>query len=434
MRYLGLMCAVLAGLSVGACKDKAQSRSQRQSASLQTAGKTPPGGAGVTDRVQKVVSFPKLQAAAVLRNTLNATVDRKESLATLPFYKLSLDIDYDLFTYAGRSSLSYINQEKDRLNELVFLVYPNSEELGEKGTQNLAIKEISVNAKKAAFTLDSSVLRIPLATPLEPGESVVVDMAFKGLIYRLETGSDDLKKLAMEQLVQMIMGDGAKKGGYGVFSVAKGIVSLGLWYPILAAYDKDGWDLEPGSAVGDVSYFDVANYDVSVTAPDDVVVVTTGAEMGRTVRDNRRQTQFSAGAVREFTIQMSRDYRSVSAVVDGVKVSSWYLAKHANSGRDILKYAKQALKLFNTEFGPYPYTELDVVEAPLVGGAGGVEFPGLVTVASMFYADDVAGPDADPIRQAMAENPFMKDTLEFVVAHEVAHEWWNAVVGSDSKT
>jgi len=27
----------------------------------------------------------------------------------------------------------------------------------------------------------------------------------------------------------------------------------------------------------------------------------------------------------------------------------------------------------------------------------------------------------------------MRDTLEFVVAHEVAHQWWNAVVGSDSK-
>jgi aminopeptidase N len=33
----------------------------------------------------------------------------------------------------------------------------------------------------------------------------------------------------------------------------------------------------------------------------------------------------------------------------------------------------------------------------------------------------------------MAGNPALDQLLEFVTAHEVAHQWWNAVVGSNSK-
>src|SRR5262249_36951873 len=60
------------------------------------------------------------------------------------------------------------------------------------------------------------------------------------------------------------------------------------------------------------------------------------------------------------------------------------------------------------------------------------EFPGLVTVSSMLYKDPDASSD-DLLAQMMANNPAFEQILEFVVAHEVAHQWWNAVVGSNSK-
>lgn len=85
----------------------------------------------------------------------------------------------------------------------------------------------------------------------------------------------------------MVMGDGVKKGGYGVFSVVKGIVSLGFWYLVLVVYDDCGWDFEFGFLFGDVSYFDVVNYDVCVSVFDDVVVVSMGIEIGCAVENNR---------------------------------------------------------------------------------------------------------------------------------------------------
>jgi len=51
-----------------------------------------------------------------------------------------------------------------------------------------------------------------------------------------------------------------------------------------------------------------------------------------------------------------------------------------------------------------------VVEAPIVGG--GMEYPGLVMLDEQQYAHS-------------------GEYLEFLVAHEVAHQWWYSVVGND---
>jgi hypothetical protein len=92
--------------------------------------------------------------------------------------------------------------------------------------------------------------------------------------------------------------------------------------------------------------------------------------------------------------------------------------------------------VFEQRFGPYPYRDLDVVEASLVGGAGGVEFSGLVTVASMLYRPidgdlgmltsllGSGGPSASDLVGSL---------LEFTTAHEVAHQYWHGLVGSDSR-
>ena len=76
-----------------------------------------------------------------------------------------------------------------------------------------------------------------------------------------------------------------------------------------------------------------------------------------------------------------------------------------------------------------------------MGGAGGVEFSGLVTVASMFYhppqMSGVMGGVAnllgvgDAITQQMGA--MLPAMLEFVTAHEVAHQYWHGLVGSDSR-
>jgi aminopeptidase N len=104
--------------------------------------------------------------------------------------------------------------------------------------------------------------------------------------------------------------------------------------------------------------------------------------------------------------------QKVSETVNGVTINSYYEPSDAAGGKRALQFAVDALRVFQARFGAYPYTEFDVVETPV--SALGIEYPGIIVIAQSLYKD-----------------PREAETLEFVVVHEVAHQWWYALVGND---
>ncbi|MEE2757283.1 MAG: M1 family metallopeptidase [Myxococcota bacterium] len=346
-------------------------------------------------------------------------------------YEIDVKIDFDFFTFEGQQNVKFKNRAGTPLNELYFFLYPNTKELTGGSGRNIVVSNVRVaGASVAVEGTHTPLLKINLDRPLQPDEVCHVELDFKGILYRQQPNASDMKKLAMEQLLQLVTGRTGHSGGYGVFSVGEGIVSMALWHPVLAAHDERGWDVDPGTDIGDRSYFDVANYSVTVDVPKQIRMATTGVQQLNKTRGTKRH--FVAAAVREFAMQLSENYESASTDVAGVRVNSWFLKKNRDVGLSVLKQAADALRVFERDFGPYPYRELDVAQSPLTGGAGGVEFPGLVTVAHMFYSDQIGGLSTGSGSMGKA-NQFLADTREFVVAHEVAHQWWNAIVGSDSK-
>jgi hypothetical protein len=210
---------------------------------------------------------------------------------------------------------------------------------------------------------------------------------------------------------------------YTLLGASEGILSLPLSYPMPAIRDDyvpGGWHLELGEAHGDAAFGETALYDVTVTVPEGYVAVTTGSlvavedststleatENGRPWKDWR----FVAGPVREFALFVSDQYRLAEANADGVRIHSWHLAGDENSGRAAAEYTAAALRVYNALFGPYPYAELDVVAGPIT--YRGMEYPGLFELGIELYRDKV-------------------DEMEFRIAHEVAHQWWYALVGND---
>ena len=83
----------------------------------------------------------------------------------------------------------------------------------------------------------------------------------------------------------------------------------------------------------------------------------------------------------------------------------------------MLESGAKSLQVYNELIGLYPYEELDLVQVAIGNGAGGVEFPGMVFIGASFY--DVQSGNIDP------------NFLEFVVVHEVAHQWFYSVVGNN---
>jgi hypothetical protein len=126
--------------------------------------------------------------------------------------------------------------------------------------------------------------------------------------------------------------------------------------------------------------------------------------------------------------------------VGDVTVRSYALSAERAEGEKALDVAAWALADFEKRFGPYPYADFDVAESAIVGGAGGVEFSGLVTAASMLYRPPDSGPGGGEIGELLkmagmsgALSGMTGSMLEFCVAHEVAHQWWHGLVGSDSR-
>jgi hypothetical protein len=124
-------------------------------------------------------------------------------------------------------------------------------------------------------------------------------------------------------------------------------------------------------------------------------------------------------------------------------------------GKRVLQYTASALETFEPKLGALPYKHFRVVEAPLSDGAGGMEFQGLITIGTSLYrgaadpnsifegsglemfkdlmqqmsALGVSGPGGVDPFQNIAKT--IERTLEFTVAHEVGHQYFAGLVGTD---
>jgi hypothetical protein len=237
---------------------------------------------------------------------------------------------------------------------------------------------------------DNAALKIALAQPLKPGQSITVAMTYTGTVPASEI-----------------------KLGYDQFGLHHNVLTLPNFYPQIPAYDDHGWHITPGPGYGDTVFSDTALYQVNITAPAEEVVAASG--VCSSAKDSPPAQGFQtlhcvSGPMRDFMIAMSPDFDVKSDVVDGVKINSYSQKADDKGGAQALQAAVEAVKSYDRRFGPYPFNELDVVATPTT--AGGIEYPGLVTIADRLYQDGGS-------------------MLDLVVAHEAAHQWWYSLVGDD---
>jgi len=307
-------------------------------------------------------------------------------------YRLDLTLDMDGPRLSGHADVLYTNNEDIALHELYFRLFPNMDDEQGGGTE---IEQITVEGEpvEPQFELDRTAMRLPLEPPLAPGASVEVGL--------------DLQ-------VTVPLGAG---GNYGAFAAQQGVLALAHFYPFVPVYDDEGWNVELSPTIGDVIYADMSLYDVTLTVPEEMTVVATGKPLPLVAHDDGTATwRFVSGPARDFNIVLSHEYEVTRREVDGITVSSYYLPGDAEGGEVVLDVAAEALRIFGRRFGLYPYTELDVVAT--YTSAGGIEYPGLIVIAERLYKDTKGTKGCS-------------DRTEWVVAHEVAHQWWYNLVGND---
>ena len=215
------------------------------SAQVDTTSTPAPSSSSVeTDFSQGTALLPEFQSDIQALNGLNT-------------YDLSVKIDPAQLTLNGHMSLDYTNHENVPLDRLYFHLLPNGH--SSYGNGSLAVQDITVDGDPITANLSAgdTILEVPLPQTLQPGQGARIEMGFNGQVPADFGGEQTLD-------------------GYGIYNYSSGVLALSGWYPILAVYDDQGWNLDGVSAIGDSVYSDMAFYRVNMEAPQDQVVAATG--------------------------------------------------------------------------------------------------------------------------------------------------------------
>lgn len=308
-------------------------------------------------------------------------------IASPTFYYIRARVDWvgETPQVSASQITRYTNKAGEPLDKLYFRLLPNKPSYGSA----LTLQQVKVQGNEAEliYEVENTAVGVILPRLLQPGQSVEVHME-----YQVTVPVENAR-------------------GYGTFNYQNGILLLSNFYPMLAVYEPTGWNLSLAPDYGDPVYAETSFFTVELTVPKGMAVVTSGS--AREKRDNGDGTvtwTCLSGPMRDFIVVISERLESSSLAVGYIRVNSYYLPEHKKAGEEVLGYARNALRAYQQNFGPYPFAEFDVVEAPIY--AGGMEYPGLIMVGQQYY--DQGG-----------------EYFEFIVAHEVAHQWWYGIVGND---
>ena len=229
------------------------------------------------------------------------------------------------------------------------------------------------------------------------------------------------------------------------------IFEIAQWYPRMCVYDdRQGWNTLPFLGAGEF-YDEYGDFDYRVTVPWDMIVAGSGelqnpqevltakqvsrlaaahksdktvmirdaAEIGdpaaRPAHNGTLTWHFKMFNTRDVAFGASRAYIWDAARVnlpDGKKSLAMSVYPVESAGNDAwgraTEYLKGSIEYFSKQWFVYPYP-VAVNEA---GIAGGMEYPGIVF-------DGIADKGKE---------------LYWVTAHEIGHNWFPMIVGSDERT
>lgn len=270
---------------------------------------------------------------------------------------------------------------------------------------------------------DQTVIEVLLPEPVKPGATIQLDIAFKAKLPKVY----------------------ARTGWHGTFHL------VGQWFPKLGVWEtagmrgrpQSGWNCHQFHANSEF-YSNFGRYKVRLTVPSEMEIGATGelrtkevdsakktatytfeqedvTDFAWTVQPNFIRMERMFEAARETTAKEISDTARLHGIsedearLSDVKMIVLLQPEHRPQAERHFKALRAGLKWFGLWYGKYPYKTITVVDPPYGGGgAGGMEYPTLIT----------AGTSYD-----MPEDVNM--VLEEVVVHEFGHQFWKEIVATN---
>jgi hypothetical protein len=308
---------------------------------------------------------------------------------------IEADVDYAAHTASVTQQIIYTNVGDAPLDEIVLDVEPN------RFADAFALDEMMADGIPVrAFELAARRLTLMLTQPLLPNCQIRLQLRFRLSIPLVGNGID---------------------GYTGYFGYTSRQLNLGHWLPVIAYRVEGEWITYPVNAVGEQTVADAADWDMTIrllNAPENAKIAAPGSASDVSATSQR----FVHTAARDFALSISDQFELRTLTTSGGIGVEVYTLGDTQIGTDrgtvngadhALDIASRSVTLFSDLFSPYPYERLVVVQGDFPDG---MEFSGLIFVGNSWFVNWTGN---------------AQSYLTIITAHEVAHQWWYARVGSD---
>jgi hypothetical protein len=357
-------------------------------------------------------------------------------------YQIQLKIDFDERTYAGSERVRWVNQSDRAIQVLYFHLYSNlrtgqtpgnGSAATEADEPRIEITEVrSVEGQLIPYSIDDqgTTLRVNLPEPVPAGKTTEIVVGFKGIVPEVDPDETGLTAHVVKQVSAALRDEREMRRPRDINFRCRGVMLLGTSYPVLAVHDGDEWIRKLEPTVGDMIFNETADYEVKIDVTPGVSVFTSAAE-DKDQTGTQKAVAFSAPGLRDFAIIAGRNLRSQQTEIGETTLRSIYFSEHERVGKRVLAMAEDSLKIFQKKFGPLPLKTINIAAAPLVAGLGSTEFAGLEIIASAFYIDFDSAAARNLPEIIREQRVPVEESLEWSVAHLIAHQWWGVAVGND---
>jgi hypothetical protein len=292
------------------------------------------------------------------------------------------------------------------------------EEKGYIDSLNFKVNEADVSWELDPQHID--ICKIIFNSPLKPGEKITVSTPF-----RVKIPSGSISRLGhIEESYQITQ-----------------------WYPKPAVYDQGGWQQMPYLTQGEF-YSEFGTFDVSITLPKNYVVGATGdleteselAFLNKLAEKTEKkflEDEFDGSSVETSFPSSSDEFKTIRYTQSNVhdfawfadkrfevlkgevelphssrKVTSWamFVPHHAAVWKDAIEYINDGTFYYSKWNGDYPYNNVTAVDGTISAG-GGMEYPNVTVIGESGT----------------------KMELELVIVHEVGHNWFYGLLGSNER-
>lgn len=356
-------------------------------------------------------------------------------------YKIDVtlnDISHELSAF---ETIQYINNSNTSLNYIYFHLWPNAY----KNNETALAKQL----------LRTGETKMYFAKPEELGYIDSLNFVVNGKSIKWEYDKDhiDICKLYLNEPLKSwdtltistpfhVKLPSAEISRLGHIGQAYAITQ---WYPKPAVFDKYGWHQMPYLNQGEF-YSEFGSFDVNITLPQNYILAATGDRIGEIEEESwllnkvaetekliaeknysydnsfpesskaLKTIRFKQYRVHDFAWFADKRFHVLKGNVllphSGNNVDTWafFTNNEPELWSNAIEYINDAALFYSELNGDYPYNHITAIDGTISAG-GGMEYPNITVIGS----------SGD------------KFTLETTIMHEVGHNWFYGILGSNER-